>query len=126
MSEDPGVGAGWNRLAEVVGAELPVEELDALWVFPVLRQQQREWGTAVLSRVSGNRRRIYTARYSLMVKGKERGRFESTLEEVGTGPVDALTGLLQEVHKRTEDDVPPTPVPLETWFPPVDDGAAGD
>ena len=124
MSDEPGLGAGWSRLAEVVGAELPVDELDALWVFPVLRQQQREWGTAVLSRVSGDRRRIYTARYSLMVKGKERGKFESTLEEVGTGPVDALAELLQEVHKRTEDEVPPTPVPLDAWFPRADDGVA--
>ena len=113
----PGAGAGWSRLAEIVSRELPVGEVDAIWVFPVLRQEQREWGTAVVSRVDGERRRIYTARYSLLIKGKERGKFESNLEEVGSGPVDALPALLQEVHKRTDDEVPPVPVALDTWFP---------
>jgi hypothetical protein len=120
VTGEPGSGPGWSQLAGMVAAELPVRELDAVWVFPVLRQQQREWGTAVISRVDGDRRRIYTARYSLMIKGKERGRFESTIEEVGSGPVDALQSLLQEVHKRTDDDVPPIPVPVEDWFPPED------
>jgi hypothetical protein len=118
MSEEPGTGAGWSRLAGVVAQELPPAEVDAVWVFPVLRQQQREWGTAVISRVDGERRRIYTALYSLMIKGKERGKFESSIQEVGSGPVDALPALLQEVHQRTDDDVPPIPVPLEAWFPP--------
>jgi hypothetical protein len=118
VSEEPGSGPGWSRLAGVVAQELPASEVDAVWVFPVLRQQQREWGTAVISRVDGDRRRIYTARYSLMIKGKERGKFESTIAEVGSGPVDALQALLQEVHHRTDDEVPPIPVPLELWFPP--------
>lgn len=118
MSEEPGIGPGWSRLAGVVGQELPVAEVDAVWVFPVLRQQQREWGTAVISRLDGDRRRIYTARYSLMIKGRERGRFESSIAEVGSGPVDALQALLREVHLRTDDEVPPIPVPVEAWFPP--------
>ena len=95
MSDEPGTGPGWSRLAAAVAAELPAGEVDAVWVFPILRQQQREWGTAVVSRVDGERRRIYTARYSLMIKGKERGKFESSIEEVGSGPVDALPALLQ-------------------------------
>ena len=41
----------------------------------------REWGTAVLSRVDGDRRRIYTAGYVLAIKGKERGKFESTVSK---------------------------------------------
>ena len=117
MSEEPGIGPGWSRLAGVVAQELPATEVDAVWVFPVLRQQQREWGTAVISRLDGDRRRIYTARYSLMIKGRERGRFESSIAEVGSGPVDALQALLQEVHLRTDDEIPPIPVPVEAWFP---------
>ncbi len=114
----PGVGAGWFRLAGEIAQQLPAVDLDGVWVFPVLRQQQSEWGTAVLSRVDGDRRRIYTARYSLAIKGKERGKFEATIEEVGSGTVDALAELLQEVHKRTDDEIPPIPVDVETWFPP--------
>jgi hypothetical protein len=114
--EQAGTGGGWSRLAGVVAEQVPPAEVDGVWVFPVLRQQQREWGTAVISRVDGERRRIYTARYSLMIKGKERGRFESTIEEVGSGPVEAIPALLQEVHQRTDDEVPPTPVAPEAWF----------
>ena len=71
----------------------------------------------MLSRVDGERRRIYTARYMLAVKGKERGKFEASVEEVGTGPTEALPRLLQEAHRRIDDEHPPVSVPPETWFP---------
>ena len=81
-AEAPGVGAGWSRLAEEVAKLLPGAEIDGVWAFPNLRRDGREWGTAVISRVEGDRRRIYTARYQLVLKGKERGRFEAAVEEV--------------------------------------------
>jgi len=124
---EPGVGPGWERLALKVAELLPASDVDGIWVFPVLRQDQREWGTAVLTRVEGEhgeRRRIYTARYMLQVKGKERGKFEATVEEVGSGPLEHLPVLLLDVHRRTDDEVPPVPVEPAAWFAPVDDGAA--
>jgi hypothetical protein len=65
---------------------LPPAEVDGLWAFPNIRRDGREWGTAVLTRVdgaSGERRRVYTARYMLVLKGKERGQFEAEVDEVG-------------------------------------------
>jgi hypothetical protein len=109
--------SGWARLAGAVAEVVPPAEVDGVWVFSPLRHQGREWGTAVLSRLDGDRRRIYTARYVLAIKGKERGKFEATVQEVGSGPVAALARLLQEAHKRIDDDQPPTPVPPESWFP---------
>ena len=82
MSE-PGRGSGWEQLARKVAEVVPSEEVDALWVFPVRRQDQKEFGTAVLTRLAGDegdRRRIYTARFMLQVKGKERGRFEADVD----------------------------------------------
>ncbi|HEX5387227.1 MAG TPA: hypothetical protein VFW66_11035 [Gemmatimonadales bacterium] len=117
----PGVGLGWSRLAEHIGRALPPGEIDAVWAFPNLRRDGREWGTAVVARRSGERRRIYTARYVLVLKGKERGQFEAELEEVGSGPVEALATLLRDVHQRTDDEHPPVPVPLAAWFPPPED-----
>jgi len=111
------VGPGWARLAEQVAAQLPVAQVDGIWVFPLLRHHQREFGTAILSRVEGDRRRIYTARYVLAIKGKERGKFEAAVEEVGSGPVEALSELLQEVRKRTEDEEPPVPIEVAAWYP---------
>lgn len=114
--------AGWTRLARAVAEVVPPDQVDAVWTFAPLRREGREWGTAVLSRVDGERRRIYTARYVLAIKGKERGKFEATVQEVGSGPVEALTRLLQEAHKRIDDEQPPLSVEPATWFATSDDG----
>jgi hypothetical protein len=117
---------GWARLAGAVAEVVPPGEVDGVWVFSPLRREGREWGTAVLSRVDGDRRRIYTARYMLAIKGKERGKFEATVQEVGSGPLTALAQLLQDTRKRIDDEQPPTPVSPGTWFPEVKAAEAGD
>ncbi len=109
-------GTGWERLALAVAQVMPPAEIDGIWVFAPVRREAREWGTAVLSRVDGERRRIYTARYILAVKGKERGKFESAVQEVGSGPVEALARLLQEAQRRIDDEHPPAAIAPETWF----------
>lgn len=116
----PGSGPGWERLAAVISEQVPPDEIDGLWVFPVMRQDQCEWGTAVLTRIegaAGERRRIYTARYMLQVKGKERGKFEASVREVGSGPVERLPELLHQVHQRTDDEIPPVAIDPAAWFP---------
>jgi hypothetical protein len=118
--------SGWARLAGAVAEVVPPGEVDGVWIFSPLRREGREWGTAVVSRVDGDRRRIYTARYMLAIKGKERGKFEASVEEVGSGPLTALAQLLQDTRKRIDDEQPPTPVPPETWFPEVKAAEAGD
>lgn len=120
---------GWARLAGAVAEVLPPAEVDGVWTFSPLRHEGKEWGTAVLSRLDGERRRIYTARYVLAIKGKERGKFEASVQEVGSGPVAALAQLLQDAHKRIDEEQPPTPVAPESWFPDApsagtDDGPA--
>ena len=109
-------GSGWDRLAQSVADVLPPAEVDGVWVFSPLRRESREWGTAIVSRVDGERRRIYTARYMLAVKGKERGKFESSVQEVGSGTMEALQRLVQEAQRRIDDEHPPTPVAPEAWF----------
>ncbi len=113
----PGEGPNWERLAAWVCTQVPPAEIDAVWVFRVLRRDQREFGTAVVSRVEGDRRRIYTARYAAIVKGKQRGGFETWLDEVGSGPLEALHALLELVPVRADDEDPPTPVDARVWFP---------
>jgi hypothetical protein len=120
--ERSGPETGWTRLAQAVAEVVPPDQVDAVWTFAPLRREGREWGTAVLSRVDGERRRIYTARYALAIKGKERGKFEVTVQEVGSGPVEALTRLLQEAQKRIDDEQPPLSVSPATWFATSDHG----
>ncbi|MEP6590345.1 MAG: hypothetical protein ABJC19_04095 [Gemmatimonadota bacterium] len=122
----PGEGPHWDRLAAWITERIPVSAIDGIWVFRVLRREQREFGTAVLSTVDGERRIIHTARYVAIVKGKQRGGFEAHLEEVGSGPLDALHELLALVPDRADDEDPPLPVAVERWFPPVDDSTVGE
>jgi hypothetical protein len=117
-------GLGWPRLAGAVAERMPPAEVDGIWVFSPLRHDGREWGTAVLSRVDGERRRIYTARYMLAIKGKERGKFEASVQEVGSGPLEALTQLLRDAQRRIDDEHPPVPVAPEEWFAAAPDAPA--
>jgi hypothetical protein len=119
-STEPGEGPGWSRLADALAGALPAGELDGLWCFSPIRRAHDEWGTAVLSRVEGDRRRIYTARYTHTIKGRERGKFTWDLREVGSGPLDALEELLALVPRRSDEEAPPVAVPLEHWFAPAE------
>ena len=116
----PGEGPHWERLAQWVAERVAVEGIDGVWVFRVLRRDVREFGTAVLSTVDGERRIIHTARYVAIIKGKQRGGFEAKLDEVGSGPLDALYELLALVPVRADDEDPPTPVEVTRWFPPME------
>lgn len=113
-----GAGPGWDRLAAALRDALPGAEIDGVWVFRTMRADPREFGTAILSRVDADRRRIYTARYSLTIKGRQRGGFEWHLREVGSGPLEALEALLALVPARGVEDEPPVAIPVERWFPP--------
>ncbi|MFN0180667.1 MAG: hypothetical protein ACKVZ0_17845 [Gemmatimonadales bacterium] len=113
----PGIGDGWSRLVEVIRQALPTAEVDRIWVFRTIRHQAKDFGTAILSRIDGDRRRIYTARFVLTVKGKTRGRFESAMLEVGSGPIGAIEELLALVPKRSDEEEPPIEIPAESWFP---------
>ena len=116
---DAGRGPGWERMAAELRAALPVEEVDRVWAFRVVRRDGQDFGTAILSRVHGDRRRIYTARFILTVKGKKRGQFTWFLEEVGSGPLEALDELLALVPRRSDEEEPPAPVDPAQWFPPA-------
>src|SRR4029078_5876923 len=89
----PGVGLGLRRLAEGGGRLPPKDGIAAVWAFPNLRRDEHEWGTAVIARVEGERRRIYTARYQLVLKGKDRGRFEEAVVEGGRSMLEAHSSL---------------------------------
>jgi hypothetical protein len=121
LNEGPGEGERWDRLAQWLRTQVPTAEVDGIWVFRVVRREQREFGTAVLSLVSGDRRRILTARYTAIIKGRERGGFSTQLDEVGSGPLEALHELLAMVPVRSDDEDPPAAVQPERWFPPSED-----
>jgi len=117
IADGPGVGEGWTRLAALVAEQVPVAEMDGLWVFRPMMHEGRQWGTAVFTRVDGDRRRIYTARYMHQLKGKERGAYSAEVTEVGSGVVETLDDILALAEHRLEEE-PPVRIPIERWFPP--------
>lgn len=123
IADEPGVGEGWTRLAALVAERVPVAELDGLWVFRPIMHEGRQWGTALVTRVDGDRRRIYTARYMHQLKGKARGAYSAEVTEVGSGVVETLEDVVALVEHRLDDE-PPVRIPLERWFPPTADPPA--
>ncbi|HPF62012.1 MAG: hypothetical protein AB7N73_00070 [Gemmatimonadales bacterium] len=115
----PGEGERWERLAAWLAERIPVEEVDGIWVFRIVRREQKEYGTAIVSLVTGERRRILTASYTATIKGRDRGGFTADMVEVGSGPVEALHELLALVPVRADDEDPPADVEIATWFPPA-------
>jgi hypothetical protein len=111
-----GPQARWERLADEVALQVPPTEIDGVWIFQPLKNGPLEAGTAIVSRIDGDRRRIYTARYIATIKGKQRGQWQSTIEEVGSGPIEALDRLLADVEKRVDEGAP-TPIPVIEWYP---------
>ncbi len=117
-SDGPAVGGGWERLAFALRDTLPADGVDRVWVFKVRRRDGQDFGTAILSRIDDERRRIYTASFIHTVKGKKRGQFEWSLNEVGSGPLETLDELLALVPKRSDEEEPPEEIDRLTWFPP--------
>jgi hypothetical protein len=114
-------------VARAVAEVVPPEEIDGIWLFAPLRREDREWGTAIVSRrAEEGRRRIYTASYVVAVGGPERGQHRVTVEEVGEGPAEILRQVLAGVRQRAGEAEPPLEVPPGTWYGGGDDQPAAE
>ena len=113
----PGVGAGWTRVAAAVAQAVPTAEISGIWVFAPIRKDDREWGTAAVSRRSDDGRvRLYTAQYVLVVKGVEKGQGRVAVQEIGIGPDAALSEVLRGVQERAGELEPPIAIDPALWY----------
>ncbi len=112
-------GPGWKELAAAVAAEIPPAEIVTIYAFRPLKRDGREWGTAVVTRrvEATERLRVYTARYMLIVRGRERGRARVEVEEVALSPAEVLEQVMQATADRTGDPEPPAQLDRSVWFP---------
>lgn len=118
----PGLGPGWRRVAGAVAQAIPVGEVERIWLFPPVRREEREWGTAILARrVGDDRVRVYTASYVLVVRGRERGQGQVTVDEVGETPDGVLVDILRGVQDRTGEAEPPAEIAATLWWEDHDD-----
>jgi hypothetical protein len=102
-----------------VAAQVPPAEIETLFVFPPFKRDGREWGTAVVTRRAidqGVRLRVYTAKYMLVVRGKERGNCRLVVEEVGLSPAEVLDEVMRATVERTGEAEPPVTLSPAAWY----------
>ena len=113
----PGQGAGWAKLAAAVETQVPPGEIETIYVFQPIKRAGKEWGTAVVTRKSDDGRlRVYTARYMLVVRGKERGQSKIEVEEVALSTAEVLAKVMQATVDRGGDTEPPTELGPSVWY----------
>ncbi len=115
---EPGRGPGWAKLAEAVAARVPPSEIETIYLFRPLKREGREWGTAVVAcrGAEGDRLRVYTARYMLIVRGKERGQSKIEVEETALSPAEVIAQVMQAAAERTGDPEPPVAAGPAVWY----------
>ncbi|HEX9727793.1 MAG TPA: hypothetical protein VGA37_04760 [Gemmatimonadales bacterium] len=123
--EAAGLGLGWTRVAAAMAGTVPPDAIERIWLFPPVRREEREWGTAVVARrIADGRLRVYTGRYMLVVRGRERGQGRVAIEEVGESPDDIVEDVIRGVQLRAGEAVPPAEVAPELWYELRDESAS--
>jgi hypothetical protein len=115
----PGQGQGWAKLAAAVEAQVPPAEIETIYVFRPIKRDGKEWGTAVVTRKAadgGARLRVYTAKYMLIVRGKERGQGKFEVQEVALSPAEVLAQVMQATVDRGGDSEPPVELSPAVWY----------
>ena len=122
-----GLGLGWTRTAEALAAHVPPSDIKRIWIFQKLRRDEREWGTAVAATVEQDERlRIFTARYMLVVRGKEKGQGKVEVSEIGASHRDVVEEVLRGVQDRASETEPPIEISPDLWFGGEDDRSAAE
>lgn len=96
---------------------MPPAEIETIYLFRPIKREGREWGTAVVTRKTDQGRlRVYTAKYMLIVRGKDRGQAKVELTEVGLSPAEVLAQVMQGTADRTGEAEPPVEVGPGVWY----------
>jgi len=104
----PGRGPGWEKLAEAVAQRVSPTAIETIYLFrPVLACRGPD---------AGDRLRVYTARYMLIVRGKERGQSRVEIEETGLSPAQVIAHVMQAAAERSGDPEPPVAVGPAVWY----------
>jgi pyruvate/2-oxoglutarate dehydrogenase complex dihydrolipoamide acyltransferase (E2) component len=114
---DPAVyGDGLSLLLDAVAADMPRGEVEAVWAFPGVRREGREHGLAVITRRgTADKLRIYRARYTLNLKGRERGRSVVEVEETAAAPAELVPRVIEGVRRRADEAGDAEVVNLAAW-----------
>jgi hypothetical protein len=107
-----------RRFLLAIAEQVTPERVDEVRVFRPIRQGGQETGVAVVAAepdladnviesTTISRHIVYSARYRLVLKGPERGRWEATVTAEADAPLAAVEGVVRGVLRRAgEDDEP--------------------
>jgi hypothetical protein len=59
---------------------------------------------------------VYTAKYMLIVRGKERGTSKVVVEEVALSPAEVVAQVMQGAADRSGEAEPPVAVGPAVWY----------
>jgi hypothetical protein len=112
-------------VADEVLRAMPAAEIERAWLFPPVRSEDREWGTAVIARRGREGRlRIYTGSYYLVVRGRDRGQGHVAVEDVGETPGAVLGDVIRGVQERAGEAEPPVEIAPAAWLQDRDEPTA--
>lgn len=99
-----------ERFLRAIVGEVPIGRLAELYLFTALRQGVYETGVAVIAvwpegeaRSDDSRHTVYTARYRLVVKGPDRGRWEFECVAEADAPLITVETVVRGVQRRSGD-----------------------
>jgi hypothetical protein len=100
-----------------VAGEVPPAEIETIYLFRPIKREGREWGTAVVTRRHPEGRLlVYTARYMLVVRGKERGQSRVEVVAVALSPAEVVAQVMQQSAERSGEAEPPLAVGAGVWY----------
>ncbi len=104
------------RLLDALAERMPRSEVEAVYAFPPVRREGLDHGVAVVSRLlDGERRLVYRARYTVALKGPDRGRVTVAVEETAEAPAGLLPEVLEGVRRRADEAGEAELVDLTEW-----------
>lgn len=103
-----------RRFLQAIAAKVAPERIAELHLFPSLRQGQAETGVAVVAEATDGaegapeRHVVHSARYRLVLKGMERGKWECEVVAEADAPLVTVEAVVRGVRDRSEDGGEPS------------------
>lgn len=94
-----------DRFLSAISEKLPADKVVEVHLFQPMRQSGAESGVGVVAvaEASPHRLAVYTARYRLMQKGPDRGKWEFAVQVEADAPLITVDKVVQGVQRRSGD-----------------------
>ena len=114
---DPAVyGDGLARVLDAIAERMARADVEAVWSFPGVKRDGKEYGVAVVTRKgAGDRHIVYRVRYVLELKGAQRGTATVEIAETAEAPADMLPRVIDGVRDRADEAGDAEVVNLTAW-----------